>query len=175
MATEELTGFSREQLLSMTLFDLFHPQEHHRLMAEMKALIGGQRTSDVEISLVRKDGLTRVIAQSSKVLTYGRAPDAFQSMMRDITDLKISAQKERDNFNISSLRSERLSTIGRLAASVAHELKNPLGAIKNAIYYIRNALKETAILESDPHLEGKSLKLAEGEVDASVVIIGELL
>jgi len=37
----------------------------------------------------------------------------------------------------SLLASERLATIGELAASLGHELRNPLGVIRNAAYYLR--------------------------------------
>ncbi|HXV74811.1 MAG TPA: PAS domain-containing protein, partial [Candidatus Polarisedimenticolaceae bacterium] len=35
------------------------------------------------------------------------------------------------------VRQTRLSTIGQIAASIAHELRNPLGAIRNATFYLR--------------------------------------
>lgn len=172
LSAEELTGFSREELLKMNVFDLCHPQEHQKIMEEMKSLTRGGRGMDREISIVRKDGLIRVIAQSNKILSYG-GQRVIQSVLRDISDLKMSEQKEKD-LQRQLLRSERLSTIGRLAASVAHELKNPLGAIRNAIYYVRNALIDNPVLEKDPNLK-EILKLAEEEVDSSVIIIGELL
>jgi len=172
LAAQELTGYPREDLVRMNLFDLCHPQEHHEIISDMKALANGSRVADREVSIIRKDGLIRIIGQSSKMLTYG-GQRVVQTIMRDVTDLKISNQKERD-LQHQLTRSERLSSIGRLAASVAHELKNPLGAIRNAIYYIRNALGTNPILDTDPHLRD-IMKLAEGEVDSAVVIIGELL
>jgi len=44
----------------------------------------------------------------------------------------------------SVLASERLATIGELAASVGHELRNPLGVIRNAAYYLRTRLGDEA-------------------------------
>ncbi|MCG3205576.1 MAG: Adaptive-response sensory-kinase SasA [Elusimicrobia bacterium] len=171
-AAVELTGHSKDQLLKMTLFDLCHPQEHNQLMNDFKSLMNGNTLSEREMSILRKNGLIRSTAHSGKILTYG-GQIVVQSIMRDITDLKLSNQKEKDLYH-QLVRSERLSSIGRLAAGVAHELKNPLGAIRNAIYYIQNALKGNPLLETDPHLK-TIIKLAESEVDSSVVIIGELL
>ena len=33
------------------------------------------------------------------------------------------------------VRKEKFATIGELASSISHELRNPLGVIKNSIYY----------------------------------------
>jgi len=40
------------------------------------------------------------------------------------------------NIQEELLRSEKFATIGRLAASVAHELRNPLASLKNISYYL---------------------------------------
>lgn len=172
LAAEDLTGYKLEELIEMTLFDFCNANDHHKLVADMKALSNGGASIEQEIEIAHKDGHKRIIAQSNKILTYG-GQHVIQSIMRDVTELKTSAQKEKD-LQQQLLRSERLSSIGRLAASVAHELKNPLGAIRNAVYYIRTALVKTPIMEQDPHLKD-IIKLVEEEVDSAVVIIGELL
>jgi signal transduction histidine kinase len=39
------------------------------------------------------------------------------------------------------LQTERLAVIGQLAGSIAHQLRNPLGVIKNSAFYLRSKLK----------------------------------
>ncbi len=172
MAASDLTGYSKLELLKMNVFDICVPTFHSQIAELVKTLVAEGRAPDCELAMARKDQTIRHIIQSSKFMTYGDR-QVIQAALRDITDLKYSEQKEKA-LQDQLMKSERLSSIGRLAANVAHELKNPLGAIRNALYYIKTSLANTPALEADPHLKD-ILKLAEGEVDTSVMIIGELL
>jgi signal transduction histidine kinase len=48
------------------------------------------------------------------------------------------------------VRSERLSAVGEMTTVVGHELRNPLGAVMNALYMLRRSLNDPAAAE--PHL-----------------------
>ncbi|HVA02445.1 MAG TPA: ATP-binding protein [Acidimicrobiales bacterium] len=48
------------------------------------------------------------------------------------------------------VRSERLSAVGQMTTVVGHELRNPLGAVMNALYMLRRSLGDPAAAE--PHL-----------------------
>lgn len=169
---QKLTSYQRDKLLKMSLFDLSMPREHHVILDHIKELVQTGNIGDTELEIVQKDGSAKNVMLSMKLLSIGNQ-NVIQAVMRDVTDLKLAENKEKD-LQQQLLRSERLSSIGHLAASVAHELKNPLGAIRNAVYYIKGALANNPLLESDPHLS-EILKLAESEIDGSVTIIGELL
>lgn len=51
----------------------------------------------------------------------------------EITDRK-RAEVEREQSQQALLRSEKLATAGRLAATIAHEINNPLSAVTNLLY-----------------------------------------
>ena len=72
------------------------------------------------------------------------------------------------------VKSERLAAIGQLAASVAHEIRNPLSGIQNAIYYLRDALKDSPVSTQDPAINDM-ISLAEDEIRVSTRILNELL
>jgi signal transduction histidine kinase len=45
--------------------------------------------------------------------------------------------RELQDAQEKMVRQERLATLGQLAGSVGHELRNPLGVISNAVYYLK--------------------------------------
>jgi signal transduction histidine kinase len=70
-------------------------------------------------------------------------------------------------------RMEKLAALGGLAGAVGHELRNPLGVIRNAHFYVARKLKGTP-LGDDPKI-GEFLALADRELEASRRIIDDLL
>lgn len=72
------------------------------------------------------------------------------------------------------IRSEKLAAIGKLAASVAHELRNPLGVIKNSAYYLRDQLTQSGMNSTYPNME-EFLNIIENEITLSDKIIRDLL
>lgn len=71
------------------------------------------------------------------------------------------------------IRTERLAAIGQMASGVGHELRNPLAAIKNAIYFVRGKLKKN-LPGGDESIE-RMLTIAESEIAATVKISNDLL
>ena len=71
------------------------------------------------------------------------------------------------------VRREKLAVLGQLAGGVGHELRNPLGAIKNAAYFLKMVLPEGEG-EPDPEIR-EMLEVLEKEVDRSEKIISSLL
>ena len=67
------------------------------------------------------------------------------------------------------VRSEKLAVLGQLAGGVGHELRNPLGAVKNAAYFLRMVLQKP-----EPDV-AEMLQILDREVDNCERIISSLL
>lgn len=67
------------------------------------------------------------------------------------------------------VRSERLAAIGELAAGIGHELRQPLGGISNAAYYLHSKLGE-----ADQRVR-ESVDILQSEVARADKIIADLL
>ena len=82
-------------------------------------------------------------------------------MMEDVT--------ERVHLQERLLRTEKLAAIGKLASGVGHELRNPLGVIKNSVYFLK------MVLGSSDEKVGRHLEIQNREIDISNRIITILM
>jgi signal transduction histidine kinase len=90
---------------------------------------------------------------------------ATVSVMQDVSRLR---ELERRRIEQILFDSEKLAATGRLAASIAHEINNPLEAIKNALYLLTNKMPV-----DDPN--AKFLQIATKETDRVSGILRQML
>lgn len=82
------------------------------------------------LSLTRPDGIDLLVDQNGAPLQEGTAAmTGVVLVLRDVT------QQRRTQAAL--LASEKLATAGRLAATIAHEIHNPLDSVSNLLYLIQ--------------------------------------
>ena len=90
---------------------------------------GAARRARSETELVRADGSRLPVGMSLSFLRRGRgAICSFQ----DLTDIKRMEEQVR--------QADRLAAIGRLAAGLAHEIRNPIGSIRGSVEVLGGSL-----------------------------------
>ncbi len=85
-----------------------------------------------------------------------------------------AANEELREAQEQLVRSEKLAAIGKLAGGVGHELRNPLGAINNAVYYIRGKIINSELAQKEPRV-AEFLDIVDDEINSSNKIINDLL
>jgi signal transduction histidine kinase len=99
-----------------------------------------------------------------EVLDEAGQVTAVVSILHDLTEIR---ELERRRVEQQLFESEKLAAVGRLAASIAHEVNNPLEAIKNALYL----METTADIEKN----SRFLEIARKETERVSHIIRQML
>jgi two-component system NtrC family sensor kinase len=126
-AMEEITSYSRKELLKMNVSDLYlHPEEREAILEEVASATG---KTTRELLFRKKDG-TEIAVSDTKVAVRDDAGKIlyFDGIIEDITERKLAEEREKE-LQQELYLSRRLVAIGELAAGVAHEINNPLTGI----------------------------------------------
>jgi signal transduction histidine kinase len=69
----------------------------------------------------------------------------LRSLMSDVTETHTDLERSR----VQLLSSEKLASLGKLAASIGHEIRNPLTSLEMRLFSIRQAVGDNPDLEDD--------------------------
>lgn len=97
-------------------------------------------------------------------------PASSDDELGELTHNFNSMRRELQNSERLLLRQQKLATIGQLSGSVAHDIRNPLGAISNSLYFLK--------LISDDGTDARireHITIMESEIRRAVTIINDLL
>jgi two-component system sensor histidine kinase AtoS len=127
---EECAGYS----LTGVLGDQ-HPI--YGMMAETFAKDRGIFHSEIEL---KENGKSMWLTGSASVLTDGEGTKiGVLAVFQDITAIKALEEKLR--------QADRLAALGTLSAGLAHEIKNPLSAIKTFVQLLPKKLEQASFME----------------------------
>ena len=143
---ERLLGFVPAALCASgaSLLSLVHPDDRQRIALLLPSLVNGQVTRALELRMQHADG-ARVLwfSQTSVPLRdESGATTGLQCMAQDIT--------ARRDLQEQMVREQRFGDLGRMAASIAHEIRNPLGAIVNSINVLKRPHNQEAPARGAP-------------------------
>jgi PAS domain S-box-containing protein len=166
---KEIIGYKNKEFYSpnFDFFSLYTPEFRDTIKANFDKLIKGDEIPQCEYTMITtKTGKRIKTILSAKQIVYEgekailgivtditklkeaeqvlkRDKETFERFVREKTDELIRAQEKLQN-------AKRLSDIGTLAATVAHELRNPLAVIQTASYNIRRKNRNPSL---DKHLD----------------------
>jgi two-component system nitrogen regulation sensor histidine kinase GlnL len=132
-ATEELTGIPAAEALGKEVETVF--SDNTAIVGQIeKTLASGRSYSDYEAELTVKHGPLLPAGLVTSVLTDegGRLTGVILTI-RDQTSVRDLKERMR--------RSDRLADLGKIAAGIAHEIKNPLVGIRGAAQLMRSELR----------------------------------
>lgn len=139
----------------------------------------------LELDGVRKDGKEFNVELSLSSIHIEGKWHAV-GVMRDITERKqaeetIKKMNEELEFKVRErtqqlldaqdelIRKEKLATLGQLAGTVGHELRNPLGVMSNAVYFLQT------VLASADETTKEYLGIIKSEIAGAERIVSDLL
>jgi len=122
-AATEITGFTPEQMVGRSVFSLFG---NIKEQIELSLSAEADQRPRFEADLVTPDGFAVRIGYSvSQLISEENEATGMIITFQDLTDIRSMEESVR--------RKDRLAAVGRVGAGLAHEIRNPLGAMRGAI------------------------------------------
>jgi len=183
----KFTGRTMQQEMGNGWAKGVHPDDFDRCLQTYVTAFDKREAFDMEYRLRHVSGEYRWL-QDLGTPNYNSSGEfvGYIGHCFDITERKLAEEKIRElNATLEQrveertrelrdaqdqlVRHEKLSLLGQMAGSVGHELRNPLAAISNAIYFLKMVQPDA------PDKVKEYLNLIERNIHISDKIIGDLL
>jgi PAS domain S-box-containing protein len=147
-------GYTAEEAVGRHISMLAPPDREEELRILLERLRRGERIEHFETTRVAKDGrLIDVALTLSPIRTADGTVVGASTVARDITELK-RAERERRDFELRLLETQKLESLGVLAGGIAHDFNNLLvGILGNASLVLRQIPADSPLRETLERIE----------------------
>jgi two-component system, NtrC family, sensor kinase len=121
---ERLSGRSRADTVGREFAELVAPEDRVRLLAVLAGALRGRPTANYELRLPRVSGAGPLQLSFNLAPVLGSGGEDVEEIVavgQDLTELR--------RLQRQMIHTEKLATIGQLAAGVVHEINNPLTSV----------------------------------------------
>jgi len=144
----------------------FLEKKHWRGEAAGRKKDGSLFDQEISVTHVDKTGIICIVRditdRKRAEKEIARLNEELEVRVEERTRELVQAQDEL-------ARKEKLALLGQLAGGVGHELRNPLGVISNAVFFLKTVLSERDGVVTE------YLDIIKSELDISLQIISDLL
>jgi len=169
---------------------MVHPDDRDAVVANAAEMTLGKVPPTIEHRIFHRDGSIRWV-RNQRVPHYSSSGDlaGYDGLVSDVTERKEAEEKlmqantrlrevlasltksheELQATQMQLIESEKLQTVGQLAAGVAHEVKNPLAVLQMGLGYL------TRQLNMDNEQNSFVLKEMGDAVNRANAVVGDLL
>ncbi len=136
-------GYEPGDLYAMrcSLLSLVHPEDRQRVAEALPRTAGGDVLAPLEFRMMHSNGSVRWFAHT--LMPFRNDAGVVVGVHGIAYD-----RTQRREMEAQIAHGERLADLGRMAATIAHEIRNPLGAIVNSVNLLRHpTTAESRLLE----------------------------
>ena len=131
-AAAEISGYTVEEALYSLMIEQIYPEENRarEIMRMLRSEDRGGRgkLKSYQTNLHRKDGEVIPISLNASIVYEEDAEVATIGFFRDLRE-EIRMRKNLDQTRLQLQQADKMASLGKLSAGVAHQLNNPLGGI----------------------------------------------
>ena len=134
-AATRIFGYSPEEIIGNSILKLIPEHLHSDEKTIIENIRAGRRIEHFETVRLAKDGrLVDVSLTISPIKDEEGRVIGASKILRDVSSRKRMEQ--------SLLQAEKIAATGRMAATIAHEINNPLEAVMNLLYLLRERITD---------------------------------
>lgn len=141
---EQLTGYSAVDIISKGhLSNFYNIDVAKENMRKMRSDQHGPpgKLNPTSMTITTKDGQEVPVTLSASIIALDNKEMGSVGIFTDMRGV-LKMRKELDDANIQLIQSQKIASIGRMAAGVAHEINNPLSAILLFAELLKESLKD---------------------------------
>ena len=133
-AAAEITGYKADEVKGRSIFSLFANPEDLTLSASESS----ESQSRSEADIITPDGFRVRIGYSiADLFSEENEASGYIITFQDLTQIRSMEESIR--------RKDRLAAVGRVGAGLAHEIRNPLGAMRGAIQVLESSMPPNSV------------------------------